>query len=180
MNLSSYPVRLHSQPVPPLVLVIEDSDEDYEALRRSFRQSPIETRLHRCQTGKQALDYLEQAIGSQPNQPNAIPAFILLDLNLPGIDGRSVLRTIKQDPVLQYIPTIVLTTSDFAKDIDECYRFGANSYILKAIDLQRFKESILVTIDFWLNIAKLPEVTSLIRPEVSTKVGVIESECEKF
>jgi CheY-like chemotaxis protein len=171
MTLSSHPTRLHSQPVSPLVLVIEDSDEDYEALRRSFRQSPIETRLHRCQTGRQALDYLEQAVRSQPSQPMAIPAFILLDLNLPGIDGRSVLRTIKQDPVLQYIPTIVLTTSDFAKDIDECYRFGANSYILKAIDLQRFKESILVTIDFWLNIAKLPEVTSLIRVDVNQKVN---------
>jgi CheY-like chemotaxis protein len=171
MNPPSEPIRLHSQPVPPLVLVIEDSDEDYEVLRRSFRQSPTATRLHRCQTGRQALDYLEQAVRSQPIQPSAIPAFILLDLNLPGIDGRSVLRTIKQDPALHYIPTIVLTTSNFAKDIDECYRFGANSYILKAIDLQRFKASILVTIDFWLNIAKLPEVSSLTRVEENPKVN---------
>lgn len=163
MNVSANSSQPHGRTTPPLVLVIEDSEEDYEALRRAFRQSPIATRLHRCETGTQALAYLELAM----REPANVPAFILLDLNLPGIDGRRVLEIIKQDPVFQYIPTIVLTTSAYAQDIQECYRLGANSYILKAIDLHRFNESILMTIDFWLNISQLPDSNSIIRPKVN-------------
>jgi CheY-like chemotaxis protein len=165
MNSSTTAARssqLHSQPVPPLVLVIEDSDEDYEALRRAFKQSPLPTRLHRCHTGKQALDYLDLSVQTTASATN-IPAFILLDLNLPGIDGRQVLKTLKQDPVWQYLPTIVLTTSNYSKDIEECYQLGANSYLLKALDLQRFKKSIHITIEFWLDIAKLPKIADVIR-----------------
>ncbi len=162
---TSAPPPTHT--IPPLILVIEDSDEDYEALRRSFLKSPTTTRLHRCQTGKQALDYLAQCL--QAASATGIPTLILLDLNLPGIDGRHVLEQIQQDAVLQSIPTIVLTTSNYAKDIEECYRLGANCYILKAIDLQRFQKSILVTIDFWLNVAKLPTVTNRIRTEVADR-----------
>ena len=168
MNSSTTAARssqLHSQLVPPLVLVIEDSDEDYEALRRAFQQSPIPKRLHRCHTGKQALDYLDRSVQPTTTSATTIPAFILLDLNLPGIDGRQVLKTIKQDPVWQYIPTIVLTTSNYGKDIEECYRLGANSYLLKALDLQQFKKSIHTTIEFWLNIAKLPKIADVIRAQ---------------
>jgi CheY-like chemotaxis protein len=166
MNSSTTAARssqLHSQPVPPLVLVIEDSDEDYEALRRAFKQSPIPTRLHRCHTGKQALDYLAVSVQTTTACAINIPALILLDLNLPGIDGRKVLETLKQDPVWQYIPTLVLTTSNYVKDIEECYRLGANSYLLKAIDLQQFKKSIHTTIEFWLDIAKLPKIADVVR-----------------
>ncbi len=140
----------------PLVLVIEDSDEDYEALRRFFRQSPVKTQLHRCETGKKALEYLEQCILAKQAYPAKVPSFILLDLNLPGIDGRHVLQIIKEDSRLQYIPVIVLTTSTFDKDINECYRLGANSYLLKAMDVHRFKESMQVLIQYWLNTVTLP------------------------
>ncbi len=162
--------QLPTQPVPPLVLVIEDSDEDYEALRRAFERSPIPTRLHRCHTGKQALDYLAASVQSSSATATTIPAFILLDLNLPGIDGRQVLEIIKQDPVWQYIPTIVLTTSNYGKDIEECYRLGANSYLLKAIDLQQFKKSIHTTIEFWLDIAKLPKIADVIRMQSQNSI----------
>jgi len=172
MNSPSFALnstRSSVQPLPPLILTIEDSDEDYEVLRRSFRQSAIATRLHRCQTGKQALEYLDRYVRSNQTDPAAIPALILLDLNLPGIDGRRVLETVKQDPVWRYIPTLVLTTSSFAKDVEECYRLGANSYILKAIDLQRFKESIAIAIDFWLDVAELPQMADVIRSNINSK-----------
>ncbi len=173
MNSSTTAARssqLSTQPVPPLVLVIEDSDEDYEALRRAFDRSPILTRLHRCHTGQQALDYLTVSVQSSSARATTIPAFILLDLNLPGIDGRQVLKTIKQDPVWQYIPTIVLTTSNYGKDIEECYRLGANSYLLKALDLQQFKKSIHTTIEFWLDIAKLPKIADVIRMQSQNSI----------
>lgn len=160
-----------SEPAVPLVLAIEDSDEDYEALRRSCVQSPISTRLHRCRTGKEALEYLESLRRNKPIDPHRIPSLIMLDLNLPGIDGRRVLEKIKQDPVWQYIPTIVLTTSNYAKDIEECYRLGANSYLVKAFDLRQFKETIHVTIEFWLDIARLPQVADVLRAEMGCDVG---------
>jgi CheY-like chemotaxis protein len=156
LPVSSNPSNVPKRSAPPLVLVVEDSDEDYEALRRSFRQSSVQTQLHRCETGKQALEYLEQCILAKQAYPTSIPSFILLDLNLPGIDGRRILQTIKEDPRLQFIPVIVLTTSTYAKDIEECYRLGANSYLLKAMDVQRFKESIQVLIQYWLNTITLP------------------------
>ena len=157
------------QPVLPLVLVVEDSDEDYEVLKRAFERSPISTRLHRCPTGQQALDYLDRSVRKTAIATN-IPAFILLDLNLPGIDGRKVLARIKQDPVWKYIPTIVLTTSDYGKDIEECYRLGANSYLVKAIDLQQFKKSIHTTIEFWLDIVQLPAIADVIRAQANNSI----------
>jgi CheY-like chemotaxis protein len=139
--------------VLPLVLVIEDSDEDYEALERAFRQSSVETKLHRCKTGKQALEYLEQCLFTEPA---CFPAFILLDLNLPGVDGRRVIQMIKQDARLQSIPVIILTTSNYAKDVEECYRLGVNSYIIKAMNVQRFKDTMQTLIQYWLNTVTLP------------------------
>lgn len=141
---------------PPLVLVVEDSNEDYEALRRALRQSSIKTQLQRCETGSLALEYLEQCLLSEQGYPTGIPSLILLDLNLPGIDGRRVLQTIKENPRLQYLPVVVLTTSSYSKDIEECYRLGANGYVVKAMDVQRFKESIQVLIQYWLNTVTLP------------------------
>jgi CheY-like chemotaxis protein len=138
---------------PSLVLVIEDNDEDYEALERAFRQSSVATKLHRCKTGKQALEYLGQCV---PSEPTCFPAFILLDLNLPGIDGCQIIQIIKQDARLQSIPVIVLTTSNYTKDIEECYRSGVNSYVVKAMDVQRFKDTIQTLIQYWLKTVTIP------------------------
>jgi CheY-like chemotaxis protein len=168
---SSDPTIVTSEPSVPLVLAIEDSDEDYEALKRSFAQSPIPTRLHRCRTGKEALEYLESLRQTNTIDPHRIPALIMLDLNLPGIDGRRVLEKIELDPAWRYIPTIVLTTSNYAKDIEECYRLGANSYLVKAFDLQKFKKTIHVTIEFWLDIATLPQVSDVLRSEMGQEFG---------
>jgi DNA-binding NarL/FixJ family response regulator len=72
--------------------------------------------------------------------------------------------------VWQYIPTLVLTTSNYVKDIEECYRLGANSYLLKAIDLQQFKKSIHTTIEFWLDIAKLPKIADVVRAQSQNSI----------
>ncbi len=141
---------------PPLVLVVEDSNEDFEALERSFRQSSVKARLHRVQTGKKALAYLDQCLLAKPAYPENVPVLILLDLNLPGMKGQDVLQSIKKNPLLQHIPTVILTTSSNLMDIKECYRLGANSYLVKRIEWQSFKQSMHVLIEYWLNTVTLP------------------------
>ncbi len=86
-----------------------------------------------------------------------VPSLILLDLNLPGTDGREVLEEIKQDEKLKIIPVIVFTTSSNPKDIESCYRFGVNSYVLKPINIDKSKEVMQSIVDYWFNIAVLPE-----------------------
>ena len=88
------------------------------------------------------------------------PAIILLDLNLPGTDGREVLKEIKSDPGLRMIPVIVLTSSSDERDIQACYAAGANSYLKKPVDLKGFIEAATRLKDFWLEIAILPKEVS--------------------
>jgi CheY-like chemotaxis protein len=150
---------------PFVILVVEDSHEDYEALRRCFRHSAVggasvvqnRVKLERCETGKEALDYLDRCIAAaEPDRSPAIPDLILLDLNLPGINGHRVLQSIKQNPQLKHIPTVVLTTSNNPRDIEDCYRLGSNSYLLKAMEFKRFKQTIDTTIAYWFDTVILP------------------------
>ena len=140
----------------PLILVIEGDDGDYEAIYHSLRHSPTETRLHRCTTGKQALKYLERSFQQILIHPNLIPRLILLALNLPGIDDWSVLEVIKQDPVFKCIPIVMLIFPDDLGTVEECYRLGANSCLIKIIDFYQFRKTILTTVKFWLEIAVIP------------------------
>jgi CheY-like chemotaxis protein len=141
----------------PRLLVIEDSDEDFVAMVRAFRQAGWDRVPERCATGDEALDYLYRRGAIAANAPVPAPQLILLDLNLPGTDGRTLLATIKADIQLQTIPVIVLTTSDNPRDIDDCYRYGANSYQVKPVDYPRFKQALRNLIAYWLETAMLPK-----------------------
>ena len=121
-----------------LILVVEDSDTDYEATLRAFRNSNLANPVQRCEDGEDALDYLFQKNQYSDTSKFPRPYLILLDLNLPGTDGREVLEEIKRDTELKTIPVIVLTTSSDEKDIENCYQAGANSYIQKPVDLRGF------------------------------------------
>ena len=161
MNSPSVSKSAHAHLSQPLVLVIENNDDDYQTIHYSFQQSPISTQLHRCHTGRQALEYLERSM-RKTTEYIQIPTLILLDLNIPEIEGCEVLKTIKEDPILHYIPTVILTTSDRPDDIKECYCLGAGGYLLKATDLQQFKESIVIVSEFWLNRVILPEFSTIL------------------
>lgn len=139
------------------VLVVEDSTEDFTALGRAFRKHALQNPVFRCEDGDQALEYL-QGYGSRPNWPSALPAIILLDLNMPGTDGRTVLDTLKHDPRLNQIPVIVFTTSSNAKDIEECYRLGANSYMTKPVDYPALEEKVRLIVRYWLDSNELPSI----------------------
>lgn len=139
------------------ILIVEDSDDDFFATMRAFKKSNLANPVQRCTNGDQALDYLFQrgefsAPGKAPR-----PGLILLDLNLPGTDGRSILHTIKAEPDLLKIPVVVLTTSNAEHDIEKCYAAGANSYVQKPVDFVEFIRATARLSDYWLNISILPK-----------------------
>jgi CheY-like chemotaxis protein len=142
-----------SQPL----LVIEDSDEDFEALCRIMERQAVATPIFRCTDGDEALDFLYHT-GNYTNPQNAPrPAIILLDLNLPGTDGRKVLEQVKHDQNLQSIPVVILTTSANPKDIEVCYQHSVASYLLKPIDINRLTQTIQIFVNYWLDLVILPD-----------------------
>ncbi len=148
------------------LLVIEDSDEDFAAFERVIHKSPLLHTIYRCTTGDDALDFLRQT-GDYTDTANAPrPGMILLDLNLPGTDGREVLEEIKQDAILKVIPVVVFTTSDNPRDVAGCYQCGANGYVVKPIDLKKLTKTVQVIVDYWFeantppNLAGDPNETS--------------------
>lgn len=143
--------------LPRPILVVEDNAEDYTALSRAFRKHALQHPVLRCEDGDQALEYL-QGHGKAAGWPATLPALVLLDLNLPGTDGRMVLETLKKDPRLRVIPVIVFSTSSSARDIEHCYQLGANSYLTKPIEYAVLEEKIRLTIHYWLGVSELPNV----------------------
>lgn len=138
------------------LLLIEDSDEDFEAFKRIIRKWSVTNPIYRCIDGDEALDFLYHT-GEYINPVKAPrPAIILLDLNLPAMDGREVLEQIKQDDSLKTIPVVVFTTSSNPKDIETCYRYGVNGYILKPININKLMRTIQILVDYWFEAVILP------------------------
>lgn len=143
----------HSQ----TILIVEDNDDDFFAAMRAFKKVELANPVWRCTNGDQALDYLfRRGEFSDPDKAPR-PGIVLLDLNLPGTDGRQVLRTIKGDPGLKKIPVVVLTTSRARQDIEKCYADGANSYIQKPVDMAGFVQAITRLKEYWFEVALLPK-----------------------
>lgn len=137
------------------ILLVEDSDEDFLAFQRAFQHADLRYPIQRCTKGDDALDYL-YGRGRYADQAPPCPALILLDLNLPGADGRRVLSLIKGDPQLKSIPVIIVTSSANPKDVAACYQNGANSYLVKAVNFEKFRHHIHVLTEYWLEITQLP------------------------
>ncbi len=138
------------------ILVVEDSPEDWLIMQRAFSKGNMNNTLIRVENGDDALDYLYHR-GEYRDQARAPrPGIILLDLNLPGTDGREVLAEVKSDPNLRSIPVVVLTTSKDERDIEACYNQGASSYIPKPVDMKGFLTAITKLEDYWFEIAVLP------------------------
>jgi CheY-like chemotaxis protein len=138
------------------ILLVEDSPEDFEATERAFRKSGLKNPIYRCSDGDEALDYLYRRGAYTDPARSPRPGIILLDLNLPGTDGREVLEAVKKDDSLKLIPVIVLTTSADERDVEACYLAGANSYIQKPVDLDGFMKAIEHLNGFWFEVVILP------------------------
>ena len=132
------------------ILVVEDNNEDYEAMVRALKVAGIERDIRRCEEGDEVMDYLLHRGQYADPALAPRPAIILLDLNMPGTDGFEVLETVKRDDNLKAIPIIVITTSLSDRDIEACYKAGANSYIQKPVGLDRFVETIKRLKEYWL------------------------------
>jgi CheY-like chemotaxis protein len=138
------------------ILVVEDSDEDFNALSRIMGELGLPSYLRRVCDGDEALDYLYKRGSYENAQIAPHPSIILLDLNLPGTDGREVIQQVKQDDHLKMIPIVVLTTSNSPQDIKTCYNYGANSYLIKPMGIKKFKETVSVLCEYWLKTVILP------------------------
>jgi CheY-like chemotaxis protein len=139
------------------ILLVEDSPEDYEATVRALRKAGLANPILRCEDGDDALDFLHRRGKYTDPAKSPRPGIILLDLNLPGTDGREILDEIKRSDELRPIPVVVLTTSTDERDIERCYNAGANSYIKKPVDLDGFLRAILRLTDFWFEVVILPK-----------------------
>ena len=139
------------------ILLVEDSPEDVETTRRALRRSGLHNPIHVCTTGDEALDYLFRRGAYAEPASSPRPGIVLLDLNLPGTDGRQVLEEVKGDADLCQVPIVVLTTSNDDRDVTACYRAGANSYIQKPVDIEGFVKAIGRLNGYWFEVVILPK-----------------------
>jgi len=138
------------------ILLIEDSRADAKIIERALREGAIAHHLTVIPDGRHALNYLF-ALRDGPAPTAGEPDLILLDLNLPGLDGCQVLTRIKSDPFLRLIPVIVLTTSHRDEDVLQSYQAGANTYIPKPAEYSRYCELVATLRDYWVDTAlKVP------------------------
>lgn len=143
---------------PVVILLVEDNPADQSFTRRFFEESHLQNELYIVEDGVEALDYLLRRGKYADTSHSPRPDIILLDINMPRMDGKQALREIKSNPDLKLIPVIMLTTSGRKKDIFESYDFGVNSYIKKPIDPERFISMLHCIEHFWLvTVAHSPE-----------------------
>ena len=139
--------------MPIEVLLVEDSPGDVRLTQEAFRDANRSIHLHVVSDGVEAMTFLRRE-GAHVDAPR--PDLILLDLNLPKMDGREVLAQIKEDASLKTIPTVILTTSEAEVDIVKSYQLHANCYLSKPVQLDAFESLVKSINDFWLTKVKLP------------------------
>ena len=138
------------------ILLVEDNPDDAELTRIAFEEAGSQHRLHVVRDGVEALDYLFLRGQFVAREPAEMPAMVLLDLNLPRLDGREVLQALRAEPATQALPVIVLTTSAEPFDIDDVYALGANSYIQKPVEFDRFIDAVRQIEAYWLALNQPP------------------------
>lgn len=139
---------------PIEILLVEDNPGDARLAQEALRESKLRNNLYIAEDGIEAMNFLKKE-GKYHGVPK--PDLILLDLNLPRMDGREVLKSIKSDEDLKRIPVVILTMSSAEEDILKSYNLFANCYITKPIDLEQFIKVVRSIEDFWLTIVKLPK-----------------------
>ncbi len=139
------------------ILLVEDNQDDYEATCRAFKKANLCNPIVWCKSGRDALDFLTQQGAHKDASHRSRPGLILLDLNMPGMDGRKTLAVIKQDEALKPIPVIILTTSADERDISACYQTGANTFVQKPVSFDGLIEAIKRLKAYWFEIALLPK-----------------------
>lgn len=145
--------------IPITILICDDDEDDRMLTQQALEDAHISNDLRFVEDGEQLLDYLHQR-GEYAGETGAAPrpGLILLDLNMPKMDGREALQVIKGDPTLVDIPIVILTTSGLDADVIRSYRLGVNSFITKPVTFSGLVEAMNVLGRYWLEIVELPPV----------------------
>lgn len=139
-----------------VILLVEDNPDDVELTLRAFKKNHIVNRLIVAPNGLEALDYLFGRGMYQERDIKDLPVLIMLDLNLPKINGLEVLTAIRQNEMTRLLPVVVITSSNRNEDLLASYKLGANSYIPKPVDFNEFMEAVKVLGLYWLSWNKPP------------------------
>jgi two-component system, chemotaxis family, response regulator Rcp1 len=135
------------------ILLVEDNPGDVDLTLKALQNGKLKNTISLARDGEEAMAYLRQ---EGPYEQAARPDLILLDLNLPRMNGREVLAAVKADAALREIPVVILTSSAAERDIVESYRLQANCYVTKPVDLEQFLTVVRTLEQFWLEIVQLP------------------------
>lgn len=138
------------------ILLIEDNDDDIVILKRVFKKAQIANKLHIARNGEDALDFLYHQ-GKYSEEKSSAPGLILLDINMPGMNGFDIIKKLKTDFKYRKVPIIMLTTSNREEDIAKSYESGACSYITKPADFNSFVKIIEQFKIYWTFVSKIPE-----------------------
>lgn len=136
------------------ILLVEDDPGHARLIEKNLRRANITNQIMQASDGQQAIDYLFKE-GRYAGSPHDPPLLVLLDLNLPVLNGYQVLKRMKEDPSTRRIPVIMLTTTDDAREITKCYDLGCNVYITKPVDYQHFSDAIR-KIGLFLSVVSIP------------------------
>ena len=139
-----------------VVLLVDDDPNDVELLQRVFRNDPLANRIVVVRDGVEALEYLFGTGRYHDRDPAHQPQVVLLDLNLPALDGLEVLRRIRADPRFRKLPVVILSSSDADRDKLAGYELGANSYVRKPVDCQEFADAVTQLGLYWVRVNEPP------------------------
>lgn len=131
------------------ILLAEDDPGDIELILAAFRANKMAYKIKVVTDGAETLDYIFRR-GNYADRPEHHPKVILLDLKMPRVDGLEILRQVKRDPRLKFIPVVVLTSSQQEKDIEESYNLGANAFVVKPVSFEKFQDMINRITQFWV------------------------------
>jgi|ERR1051325_4491706 CheY-like chemotaxis protein len=155
-------------PERAIFLLVEDDENDVLLIRRAFTKAHVLNPLYSVKSGEEAIEYLagEGAYSNRAEFP--LPALVLLDLKMRGLTGFDVLRWIRQQPGLRTLRVVILTASDDMRDVSSAYQMGANSFLIKPLDFERFVEVSQAISGYWLWLSEspdIPRVTAVRREE---------------
>ncbi len=153
---------------PAEILLAEDNDNDVELTRVAFKRSKLILNLHHVRDGEECMAFLRRQ-GKYSNAPR--PDLMLLDLNMPRMDGREVLAEVVADKTLSAIPVVVLTTSAQDEEILKMYKLRCSSYIVKPIDFEQFQRSVRLIAEYWFTVVVLPSASTA---EESAHAGALK------
>ena len=152
-----------------IILLVDDSEDDILLVRTAFQRAEIPDLLYCVRSGREALDYLlgEGKFSDRAEYP--LPGLMLLDLKMPEMDGFDVLRWVRGQPGLSRLRVVVLTSSDQIRDVNQAYQLGANSFMVKPMDFENYKETARTLQKYWVLESKTPEISRQPRKPVNTK-----------